>query len=89
MSESLPSSEHDCYHCGLPIPAVVDLPVEIDGAPHQMCCTGCQAVAQSIVSSGLVDYYKRRDTLPEAYPGLRDPACEPQVPAAGPTTTRT
>ncbi|MDD2987711.1 MAG: heavy metal translocating P-type ATPase [Zoogloea sp.] len=65
MSDSLPSSEHDCYHCGLPIPADVDLPVEIDGAPHQMCCTGCQAVAQSIVSSGLVDYYKRRDTLPE------------------------
>ncbi len=65
MSESLPSSEHDCYHCGLPIPADVDLPVEIDGTPHQMCCTGCQAVAQSIVSSGLVDYYKRRDTLPE------------------------
>ncbi|WP_398304945.1 heavy metal translocating P-type ATPase [Zoogloea sp.] len=65
LSESLPSSEHDCYHCGLPIPADVDLPVEIDGTPHQMCCTGCQAVAQSIVSSGLVDYYKRRDTLPE------------------------
>ncbi len=65
MSESLPSSEHDCYHCGLPIPADVDLQVEIEGVPHGMCCTGCQAVAQSIVSSGLVDYYKRRDTLPE------------------------
>ncbi len=65
MSDSLPSSEHDCYHCGLPIPADVDLQVKIDGAPHRMCCTGCQAVAQSIVSSGLVDYYKRRDTLPE------------------------
>ena len=57
--------EHDCYHCGLPIPAGVDLAVDIDGRAHRMCCTGCQAVAQSIVSSGLVDYYKRRDALPE------------------------
>ncbi len=30
-----------------------------------MCCTGCQAVAQSIVDSGLVDYYRRRDAMPE------------------------
>ncbi|MBS0346257.1 MAG: heavy metal translocating P-type ATPase [Proteobacteria bacterium] len=57
--------EHDCYHCGLPIPADVDLPVDIEGVQHHMCCTGCQAVAESIVSSGLVDYYKRRDAMPE------------------------
>lgn len=30
-----------------------------------MCCTGCQAVAESIVSSGLIDYYRRRDAMPE------------------------
>ena len=65
MSESIPSSKHDCYHCGLPIPADVDLPVEIDGARRQTCCTGCQAVAESIVANGLSDYYKRRDALPE------------------------
>jgi Cu2+-exporting ATPase len=57
--------EHDCYHCGLPIPDEVDLAVDIEGTRHQMCCTGCQAVAQSIVSSGLIDYYKRRDAMPE------------------------
>jgi Cu2+-exporting ATPase len=57
--------EHDCYHCGLPIPDDVDLAVDIEGTRHQMCCTGCQAVAQSIVSSGLIDYYKRRDAMPE------------------------
>jgi len=49
----------------LPIPAGVDLPVDVDGARHQMCCTGCQAVAESIVSSGLIDYYRRRDAMPE------------------------
>ena len=41
------------------------LAVDIEGTRHQMCCTGCQAVAQSIVSSGLIDYYKRRDAMPE------------------------
>ena len=65
MSQSPPSSEHDCYHCGLPIPANLDLPVEVDGARRQMCCTGCQAVAESIVSNGLIDYYRRRDAMPE------------------------
>ncbi len=69
MSQPLPQTpsvpEHDCYHCGLPIPDEVDLAVDIEGTRHQMCCTGCQAVAQSIVSSGLIDYYKRRDAMPE------------------------
>jgi len=69
LSQPLPPTpsvpEHDCYHCGLPIPDDVDLAVDIEGARHQMCCTGCQAVAQSIVSSGLIDYYKRRDAMPE------------------------
>ncbi len=63
-SAALPR-EHDCYHCGLPIPADVELSVDIDGTPHRMCCTGCQAVARSIVGSGLIDYYTRRDALPE------------------------
>ena len=31
-----------------------------------MCCYGCQAVAQSIVANGLEDYYRSRDSLPEA-----------------------
>ena len=31
-----------------------------------MCCHGCQAVAQSIVANGLEDYYRSRDSLPEA-----------------------
>ena len=42
-----------CYHCGLPIPAGVDFPVEIDGQQREMCCAGCQAVAQAIVAGGL------------------------------------
>ena len=59
-------SEDHCYHCGLTIPAGVDLVVEIDGQPQRVCCGGCQAVAQAIVDNGLADYYRNRDALPES-----------------------
>ena len=55
-----------CYHCGLPIPAGVDLSVEIDRVRREMCCAGCQAVAQAIVANGLADYYRHRDAMPES-----------------------
>jgi Cu2+-exporting ATPase len=56
----------NCYHCGQPVPAGVDLEVGIDGQPRAMCCGGCQAVAQAIVANGLADYYHNRDQLPNA-----------------------
>jgi Cu2+-exporting ATPase len=55
-----------CYHCGLPIPASVDFAVEIDGRRREMCCAGCQAVAQAIIDNGLADYYRHRDAMPES-----------------------
>lgn len=59
-------SEDNCYHCGQPIPDDIDLPVTIGGEAREMCCYGCQAVAQSIVDNGLADYYRSRDALPES-----------------------
>ncbi|MBU0752079.1 MAG: heavy metal translocating P-type ATPase [Gammaproteobacteria bacterium] len=59
-------SPTDCYHCGLPIPPGADFPVEIEGAPREMCCAGCQAVAQAIVANRLTEYYRHRDALPES-----------------------
>ena len=55
-----------CYHCGLPIPAGAEFPVEIEQARRDMCCAGCQAVAQAIVANGLAQYYRNRDALPES-----------------------
>jgi Cu2+-exporting ATPase len=55
-----------CYHCGLPIPAGVEIAVDIDAQSRAMCCAGCQAVAQAIVSGGLADYYRHRDAMPES-----------------------
>ncbi|MDX1824202.1 MAG: heavy metal translocating P-type ATPase metal-binding domain-containing protein, partial [Thiohalomonadales bacterium] len=49
-----------CFHCGLPVPAGSHFQVEIDGQVRDMCCPGCQAVAQAIVDGGLTDYYRHR-----------------------------
>ncbi|PKO49887.1 MAG: cation transporter, partial [Betaproteobacteria bacterium HGW-Betaproteobacteria-21] len=57
--------DSDCYHCGLPIPFETHHYVRVDGRNRRMCCIGCEAVAQSIVDSGLVDYYRHRDAMPE------------------------
>ena len=58
--------DQSCYHCGLPIPAGVALSVEIGGQRREMCCAGCQAVAQAIVANGLAEYYRHRDAMPES-----------------------
>jgi len=57
MSES-------CFHCGEPIPNKLELIVEIDNQPREMCCYGCKAVAEQILEFGLADYYKHRTSLP-------------------------
>nr|WP_086940106.1 heavy metal translocating P-type ATPase [Thaumasiovibrio occultus] len=49
-----------CYHCGESIPADIDLVVTIFEQEQPMCCLGCQAVAQTIVDSGLTSYYEFR-----------------------------
>lgn len=58
------SAEKTCYHCALPVPASAHYPVVIEGESHEMCCRGCQAVAQTIVDNGLIDYYRHRTALP-------------------------
>lgn len=41
-----------------------------------MCCRGCQAVAETIVSAGLGDYYRHRTALPQSGQGLLPPELE-------------
>ncbi|MBC7006118.1 heavy metal translocating P-type ATPase [Photobacterium sp. BZF1] len=50
----------DCYHCGDPVPQDCQHHVEILGQIREMCCPGCEAVAQTIVDSGLTSYYEYR-----------------------------
>lgn len=58
------SMSGNCYHCGEPIPKNLKLFVELDKQQQEMCCYGCQAVAEQIISSGLGDYYRHRTELP-------------------------
>jgi Cu2+-exporting ATPase len=53
-------SQKLCFHCGLPVPNQLDIRVTINGKSEAMCCYGCQAVAQSIINSGMEDFYKFR-----------------------------
>jgi len=53
-----------CFHCGEPVSSDVRRGVVIDGEHRPMCCAGCEAVARTIVESGLGDYYRQRETLP-------------------------
>ncbi len=60
-----------CYHCGLPVPAGSRFTARILGETREMCCPGCQGVAEAIVEGGLESYYQHRsDTSanPEALP---------------------
>lgn len=61
-----------CFHCGLPLPPS-PFPVTVDGVTGDTCCRGCQAVAQTIVDSGLSAYYRTR-TAPAPTAEGRDAA---------------
>ncbi len=66
MSAPLP-----CYHCGLPVPAGNRYQARILGETRELCCPGCQAVAEAIIAGGLESYYRHRSenaANPEALP---------------------
>ncbi len=57
------STEHaddgSCFHCGLPLPPDEQYIEEIEGAPRQFCCIGCQSVCRAIYDAGLDGFYQR------------------------------
>ncbi|TVT72957.1 MAG: heavy metal translocating P-type ATPase, partial [Denitromonas halophila] len=65
-SDAAVDDSGECYHCGLPATDGARYDVVIGGERRHMCCAGCQAVAQAIVDTGLTDYYRHRDALPES-----------------------
>jgi copper-(or silver)-translocating P-type ATPase/heavy metal-(Cd/Co/Hg/Pb/Zn)-translocating P-type ATPase len=56
----------NCFHCGEPVPSGIDYSVVIQGEKRDMCCLGCEAVAQAIVDNGLEAYYQHRTALPQS-----------------------
>ncbi len=60
-----------CYHCALPVPAGSRFTADILGERRELCCPGCQAVAEAIVAAGLESYHQHRSEAsanPEALP---------------------
>jgi P-type Cu2+ transporter len=49
-----------CYHCGDAVPGGVRLYVDTEAGREPVCCSGCQAVALTILDNGLADYYRHR-----------------------------
>ena len=61
-----------CFHCGEPTKGNHQWTAIIDGVEQPMCCPGCKAVAETIVASGLKDYYRHRTELPDLSPAEDD-----------------
>lgn len=61
-------SQNTCFHCGEVALEGNRWSLEIDGEPRIMCCPACKAVAETIIDSGLKDYYRHRTALPEVSP---------------------
>jgi Cu2+-exporting ATPase len=69
------ASPTPCYHCGLPVPPGSRFQAHVLGQSRELCCPGCQAVAEAIVAGGLEPYYQHRSenannphSLPQALP---------------------
>ncbi len=67
MTETTP-----CFHCGELTDEGHRWATDIDGQSQPMCCPGCKAIAETIVASGLKDYYQHRTELPELSPAELD-----------------
>lgn len=51
---------NSCFHCLEPIPKGFVGSVTFEGNAQPVCCIGCQAVAETIISQGMSDYYTYR-----------------------------
>lgn len=68
------STPTHCYHCALPVPTGKRYSAVVLGERREMCCPGCQAVAEAIVAGGLDSYYRHRSEAsanPETLPAQR------------------
>lgn len=58
-----------CFHCAETVPDGSNFVLSFDGSERNFCCPGCVAVADTIISQGLGDYYRFR-TAPAAKAAL-------------------
>jgi len=60
--DTVPMVDHDCAHCGLPVPSGL----VVADQREQFCCQGCTSVYEVIHGCGLDAYYRLRDQSDEA-----------------------
>lgn len=58
-----------CFHCDEEVPQHSNFRLMFDGVDREFCCPGCVAVADTIITQGLGDYYRFR-TAPAAKASL-------------------
>lgn len=49
-----------CFHCGEAVANDAQWQIVFDGQSRPLCCGGCEAVANTIISAGLQAYYRQR-----------------------------
>jgi len=54
----------ECFHCGERVTDTDPYTAMINDIERPMCCPGCKAVAETICSMGLSDYYRYRTDKP-------------------------
>ncbi len=66
------NSEHKkvvCTHCGLDVPRGL----QVDGAEHQFCCSGCRTVYALLHDQGMGDFYDLRESCGISRPQEQQP----------------
>lgn len=62
----------NCYHCGALVTKPGRYCIKVLGETREMCCTGCAAVAQTIVDQGLESFYSYRTDYSVVVPAELD-----------------
>lgn len=57
-----PAIQH-CFHCGSAVRPGSCMALVVDGISRPLCCAGCEAAAQLILSQGLERYYQFRSAI--------------------------
>ena len=59
MSQTSPTQDSTCYHCGLPVDDRNRVEIVIQENSQSFCCHGCSTVCKKIYDSGLQGFYQR------------------------------
>ncbi len=59
-----------CFHCGLPVLSSIKASIKIFDKLRYFCCPGCEAVAKTIINSGMDDFYRFREQPNKQNSGL-------------------